>query len=112
MGLRTFPLVALGSCAYIVIGISILEPGDEALVRLIQGLIAGIGFLGGGAILKDDAEVRGTATAASVWVTGAMGAGIGFGRYDIALVIVALNLVILRWLKPFKSDEKDTPADS
>ena len=73
MGVRTFPLVSLGSCAYVIVGMSMIEPGSDASVRLIQGLMAGVGFIGGGAILKQDREVHGTATAASVWVTGAMG---------------------------------------
>ena len=74
MGLRTFPLVAVASCAYVLIAIAVVCPGEDAPARIIQGLMTGIGFIGGGAILKEEASVRGTATAASVWMVGALGA--------------------------------------
>ena len=68
-GLRTFPLVAVASCGYALVA-SILGTGADSLSRIIQGLITGIGFIGGGAILKDRGSVHGTATAASIWNTG------------------------------------------
>src|SRR3712207_6203233 len=63
-GLRTFPLVAVASCGFIQATESILTNSPEAQARIIEGLIAGIGFMGGGAIIKQDERVRGTATAA------------------------------------------------
>lgn len=106
MGLRTFPLVALGSCAYILIGDAVIGDSPDARARLIQGLVSGLGFIGGGAILKKGEEegVRGTATAASVWTTGAVGTAVGFHRYEIAIVIVILNFLILRWLSSLKME--------
>jgi putative Mg2+ transporter-C (MgtC) family protein len=64
--------------------------------------MSGIGFVGGGAILKDGTNVRGTATAASVWSTGAVGAAVAFARYEIAVLIMLLNFIVLRWLSPLK----------
>ena len=52
-GLRTFPLVAVASCGYMLVGMSILGSGADSVSRIIQGLITGIGFIVGGAILKD-----------------------------------------------------------
>ena len=66
-GLRTFPLVAVASCGYMLVAMSILGSGEDSVSRIIQGLITGIGFIGGGAILKDRGSVHGTATAASIW---------------------------------------------
>lgn len=66
MGLRTFPLVAVASCGYVLVALSVSGESDEAQARIIQGLMSGIGFIGGGAILKEGANVRGTATAASI----------------------------------------------
>lgn len=107
MGLRTFPLVALGSCAYILIGDNVIGDSPDARARLIQGLVSGLGFIGGGAILKkndgDGDHVQGTATAASVWTTGAVGTAVGFHRYEIAIVVVLLNFVILWWMSTLKS---------
>jgi putative Mg2+ transporter-C (MgtC) family protein len=106
-GLRTFPLVAMASCGYILIATEVLADHPEGLARVIEGLMTGIGFIGGGAILKSGGSVRGTATAASIWNTGAVGAAVAFHRYDIALVLVAINFVALRWLTPFKAEGRD-----
>ena len=101
-GLRTFPLVAVASCGYLLLATSILGNGSEGTSRVIQGLIAGIGFIGGGAILKHRDSVHGTATAASIWNTGAIGAAVAFRRYEIALVLSVINFATLRLLTPLK----------
>lgn len=113
MGLRTFPLVSLGACAYILIGNSVIGDSPNASARLIQGLVSGLGFIGGGAILKNgDADgVRGTATAASIWTTGAVGTAVGFGRYEIAIVIVVLNFLILYWMSVIKEEANLDASD-
>jgi putative Mg2+ transporter-C (MgtC) family protein len=103
-GLRTFPLVAVASCGYMLLANSILGSSSESTARIIQGLITGIGFIGGGAILKDRGSVHGTATAASIWNTGAIGAAVAFGRYEIALVLSVINFATLRLLTPLKRD--------
>ncbi len=105
MGLRTFPLVAVASCAYVLIAIAVVGPGEDAQARIIQGLMTGIGFIGGGAILKEEASVRGTATAASVWMVGALGAAVGYGRWEIAVLISLVTFLILRFLTPIVGRE-------
>src|SRR4051812_38457477 len=70
IGVRTFPLVAMASCGYVLLA---TQPGHysvDAQSRVLQGLVTGIGFIGGGAILKSQHSVHGTATAASIWNTG------------------------------------------
>lgn len=105
MGLRTFPLVALGSTAYVLISLTVLRENQEAQARIIQGLITGIGFVGGGAILKDPAgSVQGTATAVSVWTTGALGIAVAYGRFDIALIISLVNYLTLRFMTVVKNN--------
>lgn len=97
-GIRTFPIVGMASCGYLL-----LVQGDAAAVsRVMQGLIAGIGFIGGGAILKEGANVKGTATAASIWNAGVIGASVAMERYDIAIILSLLNLFALRVLLPLK----------
>ena len=77
VGVRTFPIVAMASCAYILL----VSPADPAAQsRALQGLIAGIGFVGGGAILKEGGTVKGTAAAASIRSTGVLGAAVAVGR--------------------------------
>lgn len=100
-GLRTFPIVGMASCGYLlVLG---LQPDIAAQSRVLQGLITGIGFVGGGAILKEGSTVKGTATAASVWNAGVIGASVAMDRYEIAIVLAVLNLFTLRALLPLKS---------
>lgn len=100
VGIRTFPIVALASCGYMLIAV---QGGSGAGdLRALQGLMTGIGFVGGGAILRDGASVHGTATAASVWNTGAIGAAVAYGRLDVAIILAVLNFFTLRALLPVK----------
>lgn len=108
LGLRTFPLVSLGTCAYVIIGHGFIGEGNpEAMARIMQGLLSGIGFVGGGAILKHDDHVEGTASAASIWITGALGVAIGFDLWGLAIMLSALNFFviwILSWIKKRRDD--------
>ena len=103
-GLRTFPLVAVAACGYALVGASVLTTTD-AEARVLQGIITGIGFIGGGAILKSGTSVTGTATAASIWNMGLIGIAVAFDRYEIALLLSAINFVTLRFVRRLK------PAD-
>jgi putative Mg2+ transporter-C (MgtC) family protein len=107
VGIRTFPLVAMASCGFVLLGVTLFQADPAGPSRIIQGLIAGIGFIGGGAILrgngvKGEITVHGTATAASIWNMGVMGAAVAQGRLDIGLLLVALNYFTLRVLAPLK----------
>jgi len=99
VGLRTFPLVSMASCGYVLLATS-MDPAGQS--RIIQGLVAGIGFIGGGAILKSEGSVHGTATAASIWTTGVLGAAVAQERYWVALTLALVNLLTLRVLLPLK----------
>jgi len=102
-GLRTFPLVALASCGFVQATESVIAGNPEATARIVEGLITGIGFIGGGAILKHGTSVHGTATAASIWATGAIGLSVALDSYDVAIaisVITFLTLTILPIVKP------------
>ncbi len=104
LGLRTFPIVGVASCGYMLIALHMAPDNPEALMRALQGLLGGMGFIGGGAILKDGGRVRGLATAASLWSTGAIGAAVAFHREEIALLLALTNFALLRWLKPIKDE--------
>jgi putative Mg2+ transporter-C (MgtC) family protein len=103
VGVRTFPLVAMASCGYVLLATP-LDPAGRS--RIIQGLVAGIGFIGGGAILKSEGNVHGTATAASIWTTGVLGAAVAEERYFLALTLAAVNLFTLRVLLRWKQETK------
>ncbi len=106
LGLRTFPIVAVASCGYMLIALQLPNADAETMTRALQGLLGGMGFIGGGAILKEGGNVRGLATAASLWSTGAIGAAVAFHRLEIALILALANFALLRWLTPLK-DETD-----
>lgn len=100
-GVRTFPIVGMASCAFLLIMQT--QPGDGAASsRALQGLIAGIGFVGGGAILRDGNSVHGTATAASILNTAAIGASVAMGHGEIGLVLALLNLFTMKVLARLK----------
>jgi putative Mg2+ transporter-C (MgtC) family protein len=100
-GLRTFPIVGMASCGYLLVLGN--QPDVAAQSRVLQGLITGIGFVGGGAILKEAGTVKGTATAASIWNAGVIGAAVAMGHYGVAVILALLNLFTLRALLPVKN---------
>jgi putative Mg2+ transporter-C (MgtC) family protein len=101
-GVRTFPLVAMASCGYVLLSDNLAGGDLAARSRIIQGLTTGIGFIGAGAIIQARGNVRGTATAASIWNTGVIGAAVASSRYEIAIILSVMNLLTLRLLLPLK----------
>lgn len=118
-GLRTFPLVAVASCGFVQAVEATMAHDPSALARVLEGVIAGIGFLGGGAILQQRGSVKGTATAASLWVTGAVGVATGLGSFDVAIVLTLFTLLTFWFMAPLKprpaergeEDEAAAPKD-
>ena len=108
MGLRTFPLVALGTCAYIRIALQFVGDAPDPKARIIQALVTGISFIGAGAIIKDGTNpVRGTASAASVWTVVALASAVAFEVYEIALLLAVANFFTLRFLGNAKDEVED-----
>ena len=94
-GLKTHMLVALGAALFVLIpqqaGVS-----DADLTRVLQGLVAGVGFLGAGSIIKGNGEeIKGLTTAAGIWLTAAIGVAAGMGREATAVLSTVLALIIL-----------------
>jgi putative Mg2+ transporter-C (MgtC) family protein len=119
-GIRTFPLVAVAACGFVLIGTRVLGESSTGQARILEGVITGVGFIGGGAILKQAGRASGTATAASLWATGALGAAVGYGLYDIAAILGLFTYLTLRYLVPLKQaarhaegelDSKGSQAD-
>lgn len=96
-GLRTHILVCLGATLFILLGDTSGAVGDS-MSRIIQGVIAGIGFLGAGTIIKNAEDVRGLTTAASIWFTAAIGVGVGLGHVALSLFSTLLAVVVLHWV--------------
>jgi len=102
-GLRTHMMVALGSALFVLVPLQAGVPLAD-MSRVLQGLTAGIGFLGAGAIIKQAKEddIRGLTTAASIWTVAAIGVACGLGREMTAVVATVFSLVILQLLYVFK----------
>jgi putative Mg2+ transporter-C (MgtC) family protein len=95
-GMRTYMLVSLGAALFTLIPILTGVEGHD-LTRVIQGVAAGVGFLGAGAILKagDEHRIEGLTSAAAIWVTAAAGMSVGAGYFWPALVATVFGWVIL-----------------
>lgn len=99
-GLRTHALVALSAALATLVGMMLTHgaSGDpSAPARIIQGIVAGVGFIGGGVIIfrEDVHTTHGLTTAASIWVVSAVGVAVGVGMWRTALVSVGLALLVL-----------------
>jgi putative Mg2+ transporter-C (MgtC) family protein len=95
-GLRTHMLVALGAALTLVVAYRLNMPAADQS-RVIQGLVTGIGFLGGGAILKitDQRQIRGLTTAAGIWMTASIGIAAGAGKLATAAIATVLTFIVL-----------------
>jgi putative Mg2+ transporter-C (MgtC) family protein len=100
-------LVSMGSALFVLIPLAIgkNENGRDAIERVIQGIAAGIGFLGGGEILRQskqetgEVEVHGLTSAAAIWVSAALGTAAGCGLWEMALIGALLSLFVLKVVK-------------
>lgn len=103
-GIRVFPFLGVGSCAYILLSYQVPEQTAESHARMLVGLMSGIGFLSGGAILKDKSgsSARGIATAASMWVTATVGAAVGLYQFNLAILVSAIVFLTHKLLRPMK----------
>ena len=106
-GLKTHALVALGGALFTIVGL-LLSAGDaSATSRILQGVTAGLGFIGGGVIMRrpEVQDVQGLTTAAAIWLVAAVGVAVGVGLWQTGLTALALTLIVLglgervdRWL--------------
>jgi putative Mg2+ transporter-C (MgtC) family protein len=111
-GLRTHMLVTVGTAVF-VLACSGVGMGHDALSRVIQGIVTGIGFIGAGSILKLDRErdIQGLTTAAGVWMTAAVGVAVGLGSLGVALLSTVFAVAVLSFAKQFEPREaREHPA--
>ena len=97
-GFRTLIFISVGACLFTILSAKLAPNSDPN--RIASNIVTGVGFLGAGVILRDGARVIGLTTAATIWLSAAVGMGIGGGQYLIAGVVVLAALVVL-WLLPF-----------
>lgn len=109
-GLRTLILISVGSCLYTIFSIVITERTPD---RIASNIVTGIGFIGAGVIFREENRVKGLTTAASIWVTAAIGMGIGGGYYWAATIgagftLLALNVLtfVENWIEKINQTRK------
>ena len=102
-GLRTNILIAVGSAIFTIMSIEIAREFGGTADRISAGIVTGIGFLGGGAIMRSGNEVHGMTTAASIFVNAAIGMAAGSGNYVVALAATLLTLIVLVLLPPIEA---------
>jgi len=105
-------VVALGAALFVL---TFSSMGTDALSRVVQGVAAGVGFVGGGAILKltQQGQIKGLTTAAGLWLTAAVGVASGMGKEIVAILSATLALIIfttLRRLEPWLTGENERSA--
>jgi putative Mg2+ transporter-C (MgtC) family protein len=112
-GLRTHMLVALGAALFVIVPAE-LGLGDGDLGRIVQGVATGVGFLGAGTILKrsDQGEITGLTTAATIWLTAAIGLAAGVGHLWLAVVCAVTAWVILSVLTAVQTRISSKPGSS
>ena len=98
----------MASCGFVRASENLLVHSPDGMAKVIEGLITGIGFIGGGAILKQGTTVQGTA--ASLWATGAIGVSVGLGSYDVAVTVAVFTFLTLKLLTLVK-EETDIKKD-
>ena len=101
-GLRTNILIAVGAALFTIISLTLTSAVDDRS-RVAGQIVTGIGFLGGGAIMRYRDTVHGMTTAATIWVNAAIGVASGAGQYTLAAFTAALTLVVLVVLPPIET---------
>lgn len=120
-GVRTFALVSIGSALYVILSQFLMQ---DAILnantnfdpsRVISQIIVGIGFLGGGVILRHGYQVIGLTTAAELWVVAAIGAAVALGYYSLASIVALLAFLIMfaagRWTKKIEPHPRPDDDD-
>ncbi len=93
-GLRTNILICMGAATFMMIANKMLASPD-AISRMTAGIVTGVGFIGGGAVLRDRANIYGVTTAATIWVVTSIGIACGMRLYEIAVAVTLLSLLVL-----------------
>jgi putative Mg2+ transporter-C (MgtC) family protein len=112
-GFRTHMMVSMGSAIFVLVTMSLVGDNMADVSRVIQGIAAGIGFIGAGTILKLEprVEVKGLTTASTIWVAAAVGTCCGLRAYALVVWSVLLCLVVLVVLRPLEKSFEQKKAD-
>lgn len=107
-GVRTYAIVSLGACTFVLVGLVGFGGGDPGS-RVAATIITGVGFLGAGAIIRHRGDILGLTTAAGIWGAAAVGMAFGTGLFILATGAAVLILVVLRVVGLLWADVSDRP---
>lgn len=107
-GFRTLIFICLGACLFTILSARFGPEGDPN--RIAANIVTGVGFLGAGVILRESGKVIGLTTAATIWLTAAVGMGIGGGQYLISGIVLAASMIVL-WLLPMVEHRIDNSRE-
>ncbi len=111
--LRTYMTVAMGSAIFVVAGLGVAPAPWPDATRVVQGVAAGVGFIGAGTILKlkDSLEVKGLTTAGAIWLAASVGTAAGLAMYELAVAGTLVSLFVLGVVRPLEK-RFDTSKDA
>ncbi|MEM1171391.1 MAG: MgtC/SapB family protein [Cyanobacteria bacterium P01_H01_bin.35] len=105
-GVKTNAVVAIAACSFLLL-VEGIDPTEK--VRMMTGIVQGVGFIGGGIILREGLVARGLTSAAVIWVSAALGLACAAGEWKLAMVILLATLLVLRGTRLFlRKDEENT----
>lgn len=116
VGVAGMMLIAIGSSTFMLLAAHLQQTDPASLSRTLQGMLSGIGFLGGAVIFKSGTDIRGLKAAAAIWITGAIGLAIGTSYWwlgiTVGLVTVAVLFVADRFPDPVREMKQEEPTDA
>lgn len=122
-GMRTYGLVSMGACLFIVVSVSVSESlaayTSVDPLRVFEGVVTGVGFIGAGMILFKEAALKGLTTAAGLWIAAGIGIAVGYGLFAIAIFATLLTLFIftVMWfienkIRLFKAEHDENHSEA
>ena len=111
IGIAGMVLVAIGSTTYMLLALQLAKTDPSSISRALQGLLSGIGFLGGAVIFKSGADVRGVKAAAAVWITGAIGMAIGTSYWWLGITVGVVTFTVMFVSDSFPDPEHESKLD-
>ena len=107
IGVAGMILIAIGSTTFMLLAKQLSQSDPSSISRTIQGLLSGIGFLGGAVIFKSGGDVRGVKAAAAVWITGAIGLAIGTSFWWLGITVGAVTFAVMFVADSFPDPERE-----
>src|SRR5918999_1842732 len=111
IGIAGMVLVAVGSTTFMLLAIQLSQTDPSSISRTLQGMLSGIGFLGGAVIFKSGGDVKGVKAAAAVWITGAIGMAIGTSYCWLGITVGVVTFIVMFVSDSFPDPEREAKLE-